>query len=84
MLYLALFAPRRKVGVKARVGAYARFKKTPLSYLDRFVVVPVHVADQEIEDRHVHQVEKPAAFVVRPDLSHNITVVLKTVTEWRG
>ena len=46
-------------------------------YLDRLIVVPVHVSDEEVEDCHVHDVQEPAAAVVRLHLFDKITVILK-------
>lgn len=47
------------------------------AYFKSFVVMTVHVADQEVEHGHVHQVEQPSALVVRRRaLDHLITVRL--------
>uniref|UniRef100_A0A182IR36 Uncharacterized protein n=1 Tax=Anopheles atroparvus TaxID=41427 RepID=A0A182IR36_ANOAO len=43
--------------------------------LERLVVVPVHVAGKEVEHAHVHQIEQPAALVVRRDVAHHRAVV---------
>ena len=48
-------------------------------HLDRLVMMSVHVADEEVEDRHVHDVEQSPALVVRPHLLHDITVILNKI-----
>ena len=40
-------------------------------HLKLFVVMSVQVADEEIEDGHVHQIEQPSAFVVRTSVSED-------------
>lgn len=42
-------------------------------------MMSVHVADEEVEDRHVHDVEQSPALVVRPHLLHDITVILNKI-----
>uniref|UniRef100_A0A182XTA4 Uncharacterized protein n=1 Tax=Anopheles quadriannulatus TaxID=34691 RepID=A0A182XTA4_ANOQN len=42
---------------------------------ERFVVVPVHVAGEEVEHGHIHQVEQPAPLVVRRYVAHHRAVV---------
>lgn len=43
--------------------------------LERLVMVPVHVADEEIVHGHVHQVEQPSALVVGRDVPHHAAVI---------
>lgn len=43
--------------------------------LERLVVMAVHVAREEVEHRHVHQVEEPAALRERRQLPHDVAVV---------
>lgn len=42
---------------------------------ESLVVVPVHVAHEEVEHGHVHEVVESRTRVVRADLSHEVTVV---------
>ena len=46
------------------------------AHLDGLVVVPVHVAHEEVVDGHVHDVEQPPALVVRLHLAHDLAVGL--------
>lgn len=43
--------------------------------LERFVVMAVHVPDEEIKHRHVHQVQQSTVFVVRGNVTDHGAVV---------
>lgn len=42
--------------------------------LEGLVVVTIHVSGQEVEDRHVHEIQKPSSLVVRWQFSHDRAV----------
>lgn len=45
-------------------------------HLKRFVMMSVHVSHEEVENRHIHDVQKSPPFIIRVDLLHEITVIV--------
>ena len=45
------------------------------SYLDRFVMMTIHIAHEEVENREIHDIQKSPALVVGLDLFYDLAVI---------